>query len=180
MLPHPLKPIDLKFFLLFIPVAYGSYLFHEFGHWSVGEILGNDMVYSLNLVWPKAGTYIHPDHGLYVSMGGPAFSILQSILALVIIELFKTTYAYLFAFFPLFNRFFSLVFGGFGKQDEARISALLGTGTYTVAIVVLVVLLAIVVRCSYDLRIGLRSNGYIVTVSTACQLLVIGTYTLFS
>jgi hypothetical protein len=178
MLTHPQKPIDLKFFLLFIPVAYGSYLFHEFGHWIVGEMLGNDMVYSLNYVWPKAGTYVHPGHDLYVSIGGPAFSILQSIIALLIIELFKSTYAYPFAFLPWFNRFFSLVFGGFGKQDEARVSAILGIGTYAVAIVVLVILLAIVVRCSHNLKIGLRTNSYILTVSTACQLLVIGTYTL--
>jgi len=178
MLTHPQKPIDLRFFLLFIPVAYGSYLFHEFGHWIVGEILGNDMVYSLNYVWPKDGAYVHPGHNLYVSMGGPAFSILQSMIALLIIEICKATYAYPFAFFPWFNRFFSLVFGGFGKQDEARISAILGIGAYAVAIVALVILLAIVIRCSYDLKIGLRTNGYIFAVSTACQLLVIGTYTL--
>ena len=40
--------INLKLILLFIPVAYASYLFHEFGHWIVGELLGNDMTYSLN------------------------------------------------------------------------------------------------------------------------------------
>jgi hypothetical protein len=45
----------MKLYLLFIPVAYVSYLFHEFGHWIVGEILGNDMVYSLNFVWAKSG-----------------------------------------------------------------------------------------------------------------------------
>ncbi len=44
------KPIDKKLFLLLIPAAYLTYLFHEFGHWSVGEILGNPMVYSMNLV----------------------------------------------------------------------------------------------------------------------------------
>lgn len=176
MLTHPQKPIDLKFFLLFIPVAYGSYLFHEFGHWIVGEILGNDMVYSLNYVWPKDGTYVHPSHDLYVSMGGPAFSILQSIIALLIIEIYKATYAYPFAFFPWFNRFFSLVFGGFSKQDEARIAVLTNTGSYVVAILVLVILISIVIRCSFKLGIKPKTNAYILTASTACQVLVIGTY----
>jgi hypothetical protein len=175
---NPQKPINLAFFLLFIPVAYASYLFHELGHWTVGEILGNHMVYSLNYVWPKDGHYAHASHDLYVSIGGPAFSILQATLALLIVERYNELYAYPFAFFPAFNRFFSLLLGGFMKQDEARISAILGIGIYVVAIVVLVILLSIVIRCSHKLRIGFRNNMYILTVSTACQLLVIGTYKL--
>ncbi len=50
MIPDSRKPIDARLLLLFIPVAYFSYLFHEFGHWSVGELLGNRMEYSLNYV----------------------------------------------------------------------------------------------------------------------------------
>jgi hypothetical protein len=78
----------------------------------------------------------------------------------------------------MFNRFFSVLLGGFGKQDEARIAALLGTGSYLIAVIVLLVLLLIVIRCSYRLDIGPRMNAYCVTVSTVCQLLVIGTYEL--
>lgn len=170
------KPIDVRFFLLFIPVAYFSYLFHEFGHWSVGEILGNRMVYSLNYVWPKDGHYLQQSHDLYVSFGGPGFSVLQAALALLIIEKFGTLYAYPFAFFAMFNRFFSNLLGGFSRQDEARIAVLMGTGTYLVAIIVLAILLLIVVRCSYKLRMEAKTNGYMVTASTLCQLLVIGTY----
>ena len=50
--------LGLKLILLYIPVAYFTYLFHEFGHWVVGEILGNDMAYGLNLVSPKNWHYI--------------------------------------------------------------------------------------------------------------------------
>ncbi len=174
------KPIDARFFLLFIPVAYVTYLFHEFGHWSVGEMLGNRMVYSLNYVWPKDGHYLEAGHDLYVSIGGPGFTVLQALIALLIIERFKTRYAYPFAFFPMFNRFFSDLLGGFSKQDEARIAVLMDTATYLPAIIVLTILLLIVIRCSYKLRIGAKIIGYIVTVATACQLLVIGTYKFFN
>jgi hypothetical protein len=171
-----LKPTDVRILLLLIPVAYVSYLFHEFGHWSIGEALGNRMVYSMNYVWPRDGHYVQESHGLYVSMGGPAFALLQALLALLIIEKFRTPYAYPFAFFPMFNRFFSLLLGGFSKQDEARIALLMGTGTYVVAIVVLGLLLAIVFRCSRTLKLGFWPNVYIFTACTVCQLLVIGTY----
>lgn len=171
--------IDIKFFLLFIPVAYFSYLFHELGHWSVGEVLGNRMAYSLNYVWPKAGHYVQESHAVYVSIGGPAFSVLEALFALLVIERFKAMSAYSFAFVPMFNRFFSLLLGGFSKQDEARVAVLLDTGTYVVAIIVLGVLLSIVIRCSYKLGIGLKTNAYILTIATVSQLLVIGTYTFF-
>ncbi len=179
MLPVSQRPIDVRFFLLFIPIAYFTYLFHEFGHWSVGEMLGNRMVYSMNLVWARDGHYLDASHDLFVSLGGPGFSLLQAIVALLVIEKFRLLYAYPFAFFPMFNRFFSDLFGGFSKQDEARIALLLGTGTYLVAIIVLGLLLLIVIRCSYRLNIGAKTNGYIVTVCTVCQLLVIGTYQFF-
>jgi hypothetical protein len=178
MQPDSRKPIDLRFFLLFVPVAYVTYLFHEFGHWSVGEMLGNRMVYSLNYVWPKDGHYLQQSHALYVSLSGPAFSVLQACIALLIIERFGALYAYPFAFFPMFNRFFSVLLGGFSRQDEAKIAVLLGTGTYLIAIIVLAILLLIVIRCSYKLNIGPQMNAYIFTVSTVCQLLVIGTYEL--
>jgi len=170
------KEIDIKLFLLFIPVAYVTYLFHEFGHWTVGEILGNRMVYSLNFVWPKDGHYVQEGQELYVSMAGPAFSVLQAAIAFLFVEKFRTRYAYPLAFFPMFNRLFSLLFGGYSRQDEARISLLLGTGPYVVAIIVLGILLAIVIRCSYRLGVPAKTHGYILTASTACQLLVIGTY----
>ena len=171
---------NIWFYLLFLPVAYFSYLFHEFGHWSVGEILGNRMVYSLNYVWPQSGHYVHESHALYVRIGGPAFSVLQAVIALLVIERFKALNVYSFAFFPMFSRFFSLLFGGFSKQDEAWISVLLGTGTYGFAIIVLGILLSIVIRCSYKLEIGYKTNAYILTAATVAQLLVIGTYKFFN
>ena len=180
MASFPYNRIELKFILLFIVAAYVSYLFHEFGHWIVGEMLGNEMAYSLNYVWPKNGHYGSASHDLYVILGGPAFSVLQSIVGLLIIEKYKSFYAYPFVFFPMFTRFFSLAFGGFSKQDEAKISVSLGVGTYTVAIVVLLILVIIVMRCSYNLKIGFKKNGYILTLGTLCQLLVIGTYELMS
>ncbi len=171
--------LDLKLYLLFIPVAYFSYLFHEFGHWTVGEILGNDMTYSLNYVWAKNGQYLDPSHDLYVSIGGPAFTILQSIIFFLILQRYRMIYIYPFLFFPMFMRLFSLVLGGFSNQDEARISSILDIGTYTTAIIVLSILLLIVFRASRILKIDLKTNGYFFTISTLCQLLVIGTYKIF-
>ncbi len=172
------KKKSLNLLLLFIPVAYATCLFHEFGHWIIGELLGNEMAYSLNYVWPKSGSYIDASQGLYVLAGGPAFSILQAMLGLLILEKRSSIFIYPFVFFPMFSRIFSLVFGGFGKQDEARVSALLGVGTFTIAIFVVLILILLAARCSYKLKIGFKWNNIFVVASTIGQLLVIGTYTL--
>jgi len=170
------KKILLKLFLIFIPVAYTTYLFHEFGHWIVGELLGNDMTYSLNYVTVKNGQYIAKNHKLLSSIGGPLFTILQSFIFLLIIEKYKTIYVYPFVFFAFFTRFFSLVFGGFERQDEAVISASLEIGKYTFAIFVILILLLIVWRASKILKIDLKNNGFLFAMSTICILIVIGTY----
>lgn len=168
--------INLKLILLFIPVAYASYLFHEFGHWIVGELLGNDMTYSLNNASARSGHYMDASHELYVSIGGPAFTILQSVIFFFILRKYRNIYVYPLLFFPMFMRFFSLVFGGFSKQDEAKISAILGIGSYSIAIIVLLVLFLFVLRASKILGINLKTNSYFFTISTVSQLLVIATY----
>lgn len=166
--------IDWKVALLFIPVAFLTYLFHEFGHWIVGELLGNDMVFGLNSATARSGYYVDKTHDLYISMGGPVFTILQACIFLVFIEKTKSIYAYPFVFFAAFIRFFSIVFGGFSQQDEARISSTLNIGTYTVAIIVILVLFLTVWRSSYSLKLNLKAIGYFTILSTISSLLVIG------
>jgi hypothetical protein len=169
-----------RFFLLFIPVAFATYAWHEAGHWIIGECLGNAMTYALNNVSPQSGNYLHGSHALWVSIAGPAFSVLQAVVALLLIAWRGWPYAYPWAYFSTFNRAFALLLGGFGDQDEARISALIGGWPYAAALVVLGVLVAITVWCSCKLSIGLRTNLNAAVASTACQLLVIGTYRLLS
>lgn len=171
--------INLIVALLFIPVAFLTYLFHEFGHWIVGELLGNDMVLSLNSANSQSGNYLDKTHVLFISMGGPAFTILQAIIFLAIVEKTKSIYAYPVVFFAAFSRFFSVVFGGFSRQDEARIAAMLDIGTYEVAIVVVFVLFLTVWRSSFLLKLNLKAIGYYTTLSTLSILLVIGVNELF-
>jgi len=171
--------LDLKIMLFCIPVAYFSFLFHESGHWLAGELLGNKMAFNLNFAWPASGHYIHASDDLYVSMGGPVFTILLSALFLLVIERYKTIYAYTVVIFQFANRLFSLVFGGFSRQDEARISELLATGTYAIAALVLAVLLLMVWRGSVVLKLNYKSNWYLFTVCILCQVLVIATYSIF-
>ena len=176
------NPVNLylKLALISIPIAFISYLFHEFGHWSIGEILGNKMAYRLNGAWPINGQYINPQDGLYVGIAGPAFSIFQALIALLFVEIFNSKYAFPFLFFPLFMRFFSIAFGGFNKQDEAGISNSLGIGTYAVAILVILISILIIWRGAYKLKLKFKEINFFILISTLCDLLVIGTNSLLT
>jgi hypothetical protein len=169
-----------RFFLLFIPAAFATYAWHDAGHRIIGECLGNAMTHGLNNVSPQAGHYLHASHALWVSIGGPAFSLLQAVVALLSIAWLGWRSAYPWAYFAAFNPAVALLPGGFGAQDEARIAALIGGWPYAVPLVVLGALMAITMWCSRRLSIGLRTNLNVAVASTACRLLVIGTCTLLS
>lgn len=166
--------INWKVALTFIPIAFFTYLFHEFGHWIVGEILGNDMILSLNNSTARSGTYIKDTHNLYISMGGPVFTILQALIFLLFTQKTKSIYAYSFVFFAAFSRFFSIVLGGISLQDEGRISSILNINKYLVVMIVLLILFMIVWRCSRIMNLNMKAVGYFTTLSTLSMLLVIG------
>src|SRR6056297_2555759 len=117
--------INWKVIVSFIPIAFITYLFHEFGHWAFGEILGNDMALSLNNSAPQSGQFTNESHALWSAIGGPTFTIIQGSIFLLITWKTKSSIAYSMVFFAVFSRFFSIVFGGIHLQDEARIASML-------------------------------------------------------
>jgi hypothetical protein len=158
----------------FIPIMFFTYLFHESGHWMPGELLGNEMTLSLNNSAPKSGNFLKDSHALWSAIGGPAFTILQALIFLVITKKTKSIYAYSFVFVAVFSRFFSIVFGGISQQDEARIASMLHLNMYLTASIVLLFLFIILWRSSRIMKVNLKAIGYFTTLSTFAILLVIG------
>ena len=161
----------LKLALIFIPVAYFSVFFHELGHWIVGEILGNDMLLSLNGVRPKSGQYIE-NTDLYVICGGVFFTILLTLISWCIIERYKVIYLYPVVFFSFLFRLFPQILS-FDSQDEAKISAILGIGKYTISAIVLILLFLIVWRTNHVLKLNYKDNLLCTLVSIICIFLVV-------
>jgi hypothetical protein len=164
--------------LLFIPVGFLTFLFHESGHWMAGELLGEQMVLSLNNAAPCSGYYAEQANEVFILAGGPAFTLLQAVISWIVIEKTKSIYVYPFVIFAAFCRFFSLVFGGFSRQDEAKIAYLLNIWPYTVALVVLSALFLVAWRSSKVLNLNLKALGYYIVLCTISILLVIGVNTL--
>ena len=166
--------INWKVTFLFIPIAFLSYLFHEFGHWSLGELFGNDMTMNLNNCSPTSGSFSDESAKLWSAIGGPAFTIFQALIFLVITQKTKSIYAYSVLFFAVFMRFFSLVFGGLSLQDEAGISNMLHLNIYLVPAVVLLILFTILWKGSRVTKLKMKGIGYFTVLATLAILLVIG------
>ena len=167
--------INLYVFFSFIPIAFISFLFHEFGHWTFGEILGDDMVLSLNNAAPKSGVFTSSRVALWSAIGGPFFTILQAFLFFIIVKMTTSVYAYSVAFFAVFLRFYSILFGGIiSVQDEVRIASMLGINKFIITGIVLLLLALILWRCNKAMKFCFKNVGYYVVLSVIAILVVIG------
>ncbi|MBW6498570.1 MAG: hypothetical protein K0B09_09295 [Bacteroidales bacterium] len=171
--------INWKVIILFIPIAFMTFIFHEFGHWLFGELSGNEMTMSLNNSAPKSGYFIKEFHAFWSAVGGPVFTIIQALVFVLVTWLTKSIYAYSVAFFAVFSRFFSILLGGFNIQDEARIALMLETNKYLVAAIVLTILFLILWRGNRIMNLNLKAVGYFTVLGTLAMLMVIGVNKLF-
>ena len=166
--------INWKVVFSFIPIAFFTYFFHEFGHWTLGELLGNDMTLNLNNSAPRNGHFINDSHALWSAIGGPFFTIIQGLIFLLIVMITNSIYAYSIAFFAVFSRFYSIVFGGIDLQDEARIASMLNINKYLIAAIVLTIVFLILWRCNRIMNLKLKSVGYFTVIGVFAILIVIG------
>ncbi|MBP7462445.1 MAG: hypothetical protein KBA26_14265 [Candidatus Delongbacteria bacterium] len=166
--------IDWKVIISFIPIAFLTYLFHELGHWALGEMLGNDMTLTLNNSTPKNGCFIHESHALWSAIGGPLFTIIQAGIFLLITGKTKSVFTYSMLFMAVFSRFFSIVFGGINRQDEARIASMLPINHYIMTATVLIILGLIWWKGNRIMELNLKASGYFVVLGVVSMLMVIG------
>ena len=171
--------IDWKVIISFIPIAFLTYFFHEFGHWTFGELSGNDMTISLNNSAPRNGHFINDSDALWSAIGGPLFTIIQALVFLLITWRTKSIYAYSIMFFAVFSRFFSIVFGGINLQDEAGIALILDTNKYLIAAIVLTILFLILWRSNRIMKLNMKAVGYFTVLGVFAILIVIGVNKIF-
>ncbi|MBI5370743.1 MAG: hypothetical protein HZA79_01825 [Sphingobacteriales bacterium] len=166
--------IDRKVIVAFIPIAFFTYFFHESGHWIFGVFTGNDMLISLNNSSPKNGHFIHDSDALWSAIGGPAFTVLQGLLFLLLTSLTKSIYSYSLVFFAVFSRLFSILFGGVNLQDEARIASMLDIHKYLVVSIIATILLLILWKSTRIMKLDMKAVGYFTVLGVYAILIVIG------
>ena len=160
--------------LLIVPITFCTYLFHEFGHWTLGELTGNEMTMSLNNSARKNGHFINEFHALLSAIEGPLFTILQAFIFWIVTKMTKSIYAFSVVFVAVFSRFFTVVLGGFRLQDEWGIASLLQVNEYLIAFIVLLILFMLLWGSSRIMKLNLKAIGYSITFGSFAMLIVIG------
>ncbi|HEU5290748.1 MAG TPA: hypothetical protein VFU05_08915 [Cyclobacteriaceae bacterium] len=118
-----------------------TWIIHEFAHWSVGELLGNNMVMTLNTSYPVNAVYSQPWHEHLISAAGPLITILEAIVFYFLIKKTNSRTFFPFLFTCLYMRTLAGVMNLINLNDEGRLSQALGLGTFTIPFLVFGILL---------------------------------------
>lgn len=150
--------ITIKYVFFVLIAVFLSCFFHEFTHWFTGEVLGNDMVMTLNNVYPISDTYKNEWNKNIITISAPIFTVLQAVLFYFIIKKNKKIILYPFLFFPFVYRFFAGLANMAGPNDEGRFGQSLGIGLYTISILFCAFLLFLIYKATLQLKLSLKFN----------------------
>src|SRR5690606_23454840 len=141
--------ITLKYILIGIIVVIFTWTFHEFAHWLTSELLRYDTAMYLNATSTLGDNKPNDLHRVIISATGPAVTLLQGWIVFLLLKNKKWyKYGYLLLFTACYMRFLAGLMNGINPNDEGRISAYLGWGTFTLPIIVCVLLFLMVRRIS--------------------------------
>ena len=160
------------FYGLVFLAGFITFALHEGGHWLAAVLLGHDAHYGLNSAG-AVGTVTAADHAL-ISTAGPAVTVIQAIVALWLVQSRASAAAWVFLFWAAFMRFLATVASLFNANDEARVSAWLGWGAWTLPVIVSAGLLALLVAGSRRLRVSWKTLALSWVVASAAVTAVIG------
>jgi hypothetical protein len=153
-----LQPPGWRFYLVLILACPLTFLVHEGAHWLMGQGLGYSMTMSLNGASPRGGGFTADAHAMWVSAAGPLVTLLQGVVAFLLIRSGRNLLAYPFLFIAWMMRFAAAVVSIKHPNDEARISQMLGLGTWTLPVLMVVALFALLYLANRRLQVGWRAN----------------------
>jgi hypothetical protein len=131
---------NFKYVLATLVAVIFTWILHEFSHWTAGELLGNDMVMTLNGCYPKSGQYLENRHATIVSAAGPIVTLIQAIVFYFLLKVKSEKLLFPFLLTCLYMRFLAGVMNFINPNDEGRISTDLGLGLFTLSILMVGVL----------------------------------------
>ena len=169
------KKITLKYVLAVIGAVIFTWLIHEFSHWLTSEALGYDSIMRINSVSYLDGENPTEWHRIIVSAAGPIVTILQTIVVFFFLKSQKwNKYIYPLLFTAFYMRFVAAQMNLINPNDEGRISAFLGIGTFTLPIIVSVFLFYLVYAISRKYKLGWKFQlATILIVMLASSVLII-------
>lgn len=113
-----------------------TWFIHEFAHWLTFELLGYEAVMTINITSPLNAESISDWHRIFISSSGPIVTIIQGIIAFILLKDYWKKLYYALLFTAFYMRFLAGIMNFINPNDEGRISAFLGIGTFTLPVLV--------------------------------------------
>ena len=142
---------------IFVLATVLTYILHEGGHWGMGKILGYDMWIKINSVGLASGEYSAEWHRQLVGAGGPLMTIIQAIIAFIIVRKHKAISAFAFLFAAFMMRVTAMLVSIKNPNDEAGVGVWLGLGPWGLFVLVVAFLLFLTLRGGSYMKLGWRT-----------------------
>lgn len=164
-----LKP---AFYLAFVAIFFLTNLLHEGAHWLAGAAFGFDMAFGLNAV--RYLSPAEPWQRIVLDASGPVYTILQGVLAYVLVRRSGSITAFAFLYTAAFSRLTAGLVSVLHPNDEARVSVFLGLGKWTLPVLVAGGLIALVVSASKRLKLGWKDQVACYLVASLAISAIVG------
>jgi hypothetical protein len=161
------------FYAMLTAVTLACFPLHELAHWAMGEALGYDMAMSLNRTAPVVGVEPSIRDSALISAAGPLFTILVAALGFWWVRARDSRLAYTVVFAAWFERLAATFVSLFNPNDEARISLALGLGQWTLPLLVVIGLQALLWQANRRLNIGWKTNLALYLLSSVLVAVVV-------
>ena len=170
-MPKHFSFLKYSFFAAFAVLL--TFLFHEFGHWCAGEFLGYKMIMGLNSTYPDDHEFHTEWHDILVTGTGPLFTVLQAVLAFLLLKNFGNELIYPFLFVPFYFRLWGAGTSFAFPNDESRIGDMLGNGSYTLPLIVCVLLFLLVFKASRENKFNTKFQMITITAASVFMFALI-------
>jgi hypothetical protein len=149
--------LKAPFYLWFVLAFLITNLLHEGGHWLMGAALGMEMKFGLNAV-----AYLSPTEAWQRALAdaaGPLVTIVQAVIAYVIVQRSASLKAFAFLYAAAFMRMVAGLVSVMHPNDEARLGMYLGLGKWTLPVLVAAGLIVLALKGSK--RFGLTWKDHL-------------------
>lgn len=151
-----------------------TFVLHEAAHWAAGEALGYDMFLRANSSGLARGEYKAEADAMIVTIAGPAFTVLQALVAFLFARGAQSVTAFAFVLSALLMRILAAAVSFGNPNDEARFSLWFGFGPWAVFAVVIGLLLVLTISAARAVGASWReiAAGVVVWVIFASAIIL--------
>lgn len=131
------KRLTFSYVLAVTVAVIFTWIIHEFAHWLTSESLGYETIMRLNGTSPANGEKVAEGHKIFISASGPIVTILQGLIAFIILQNHVwNKFIYPFLFTAFYMRLLAGLMNFINPNDEGRIGVFFEIGIFTIPIIV--------------------------------------------